>query len=170
MSKRVIGYISGFALVIALVFGVVLAQNGQSNNPQQHPGKAGKGRFGKGHRGMGMAFRQLNLTDQQKAQIKDIFQNQRASNKPLFDQLKTERQALRAASTSANFNEDAVRTAAQNLAKTRADLMVARVETMRKAYAVLTPDQQAKLKELRAERVERFKEKKAGAGSSASNS
>jgi len=164
MTKRVVGYISGFALVLALVFGVVLAQNGQNNGTQSHKG------FGRGRRGAGMMFSQLNLTDQQKSQLKDIFQSQRASAQPLRDELKTKRQALRAATTASNFNEDAVKAAAQDLASTQANLMVIRAETMRKAFAVLTPDQQAKLKELRTQRMERFKQRKAAAGSSANKS
>src|SRR5215831_11188461 len=164
MTKRVVGYTSGFALILALVFGIALAQNGQGNGTQPHKGKQG---FGRGRRGAGMMFSQLNLSDQQKSQLKDIFHSQRASAQPLRDELKTKRQALRAATTASNFNEDEVKAAAQDLASTQANLMVIRAETMRKAFAVLTPDQQAKLKDLRAQRMERFKQRKAAAGSSA---
>src|ERR1051325_3290929 len=63
-------------------------------------GKGMRGGFG-GER----LFARLNLTDDQKAKIKQARQSFKESNKPLFDHLRSKRQELRQASEGGTFNE-----------------------------------------------------------------
>ena len=53
----------------------------------------------------GAFFKQLNLTDDQKAKMKQIRENFAQTNKPLRGQLRAKRQELHQASEGATFNE-----------------------------------------------------------------
>ena len=147
MTKRLIGYIAGAVLLVSLALGFAIAQNGQDTNAQRQPGqrKGGQG-F---ERGMGGPFARLDLTDDQKAQMKAIFEAQQTNAKPLRQQLRAKEQALHAAETATDFNAQAIRAASLDLAATETELTVLRAEAMHKALAILTPEQQTKLKEMR---------------------
>lgn len=91
----------------------------------------------------------LNLTDNQKAQVKALFEAQRPAMKPLIDNLRTARATLRAAVHSSPFDASAVRTAAQNVGLAQAEITVARASLRSQITALLTPDQQSLLQKLR---------------------
>jgi len=153
MTKRLIGYIAGAALLVSIALGFAIAQTGQDGSTQQQPsqrkgGFGGPGGQGFG-RGMGMPFGMLNLTDDQKTQMKAIFDAQQTAAQPLRQQLRAKEQALHAAETATDFNAQAIRTASMDLAATETELTVLRADAMHKAMAILTPEQQAKLKEMR---------------------
>src|SRR6185295_12107379 len=92
---------------IALAASIAVAQTvttDQGTQQGQHMGRHG-GRGGhKGHDGWGGMrngggfFRQLNLTEDQKAKMKQIRESFAQSNKPLRDQVRAKRQELRQAS------------------------------------------------------------------------
>jgi Spy/CpxP family protein refolding chaperone len=153
MTKRLLGYISAVALVISIAVAGAIAQTGQDGTQQQPQKRQGRGPgMGPGFGGgMGIPFGMLNLTDDQKTQIKAIFDAQMASAKPLRDQLKVKEEALHAAETATDFNAQAVRAASQDLAATETELTVLRAQAMHAALAVLTPDQLAKLKEIQSQ-------------------
>jgi protein CpxP len=92
--------------------------------------------------------RELNLTDAQKAQAKQIEDSLRESTKPLHEQLfKLGGGPLDGFKDG--FDEAAVRSAAQARAAIQVELEVAHTRAMSQIYAILTPEQKAKLADLR---------------------
>ncbi len=89
--------------------------------------------------------RELNLTDDQKTQIKNIQDNFRDSNKSLFDQMRTLHEN-QADPLNGNFDEAAVRSAAEARAKIQIELDVAHAKMMSQILGVLTAEQKAQLK------------------------
>lgn len=114
-----------------------------------------------GHHGMAMGGRmyaRLNLTDSQRASIKQYRQQN-------FTQMKTQMHALRQARQayrSATPGTAAYETAASNLAEAAADAARARATSQAnlraQIYRVLTPAQQTQLASMQAERVARMQQ------------
>lgn len=100
--------------------------------------------------------KRLGLSEQQKAQAKAIFQANRTQAQPLMASLRTERHQLRQLIHSGSADEAAIRAQSAKVASVQADLAVQRAKTAKQLMALLTPDQQAKLKELQAQREEKF--------------
>jgi protein CpxP len=136
-------------LSLMLVAGALLmaaAAFAFSQGPQGPPRPPGEGfRGGPGPRdGLGPLGRDLNLTDDQKTQIKKINESFAASTQDLHDQLRTLHESEPDPMSGA-FNEAAVRTAAEARAKIQVELDVARARMMSQIAAVLTADQKAQL-------------------------
>jgi Spy/CpxP family protein refolding chaperone len=117
----------------------------------QHGGPhagGGHGRHG-GHFGgpLGHFTRELNLTDAQSAHIKQLTDAFHESTKALHEQLSKGEGPLEGLQDGV-FDEAAVRAAAQARAAAHVELEVAHAKLMAQVFAVLTPEQRAKLKEL----------------------
>lgn len=116
-----------------------------------HEGGHAHGRHGH-HDGMRHAFAKLNLSDAQKASIKQIASSSREQNKSQWQALRTQREAF------GKMTPDQVgyQAAASRLAQAEGDATRVRVEqraTVRaQIYAVLTPAQKAQLLTMRNER------------------
>ncbi|HKA33112.1 MAG TPA: Spy/CpxP family protein refolding chaperone [Candidatus Binatia bacterium] len=102
-------------------------------------------------------FSQLQLSDTQRSEIHDIFTNSRDTIRPLMQQLHEKQAALRQSSEGA-FDEAAVRSQAQDIASIQAQLIVARAHIRNQVLGILTDEQKARLSELRAERMQQFRE------------
>jgi periplasmic protein CpxP/Spy len=98
--------------------------------------------------------KELNLTDAQQTQIKSILQAEKTKIQPLMKQLRDNRQAADS-NVSGAFDENQARTFANQQAQTMSNLMVEKQRTRSQIYAVLTPDQRAKAKQLMQERQQR---------------
>lgn len=87
--------------------------------------------------------RELNLTDDQKSQIKQIQDSFRSSDQALFEQLRAlhEKQP----DPTAAFDEAAVRSAAEARAKIQVELEVSHAKMMSQIFSVLTPEQKSQL-------------------------
>ena len=115
-----------------------------SQGPQGPP-PGGGFRGGPGPRdGLGPIARDLNLTDDQKAQIKKITQSFEESDKALHDQLRTLHQS-EPDPMGGTFDEAAVRAAAEARAKIQIELEVSHAKMMSQIAAVLTAEQKAQL-------------------------
>ena len=118
-----------------------------SQGPQEPPGPPPGGGFrgGPGPRdGLGPLGRDLNLTEDQKAQIKKITQSFEEGDKALHDQMR----ALHGSEPdpmSGNFDEAAVRAAAEARAKIVIELEVSHAKMMSQIAAVLTAEQKTQL-------------------------
>lgn len=111
--------------------------------PQGPP--RGDFRGGPGPRdGLGPIARDLNLTDDQKAQIKKITDSFEESNKALFDQMRALHQS-EPEPGSGTFDEAAVRAAAEARARIQVELDVAHAKMMSQVTGVLTAEQKAQL-------------------------
>jgi protein CpxP len=139
------------AFALALVAGLTLTaavfarQEGHHGGP--HPGGPGGP-----HGGGGMVehlTRALNLTDAQKAQVKQIEDSLRESTKPLQEQLDKAGGGGPLDALKDGFDEASVRSAAQARAAVHVELEVAHARAMSQVYALLTAEQKAKLAELR---------------------
>jgi len=145
------------ALALALSVGagaLVLAQVGPGGpggpyGPGFGPG-FGPGRMG-GPGAMMMPMRQLGLTDAQREQVKGIMQSHRDEAKAIGERLGPARKALQDAITQAPVNEGLIRQRAAELAAVEADAAVARARLHAEVFAILTPEQQKKATELRAQ-------------------
>ena len=127
---------------------------GRGNKEGQGWGGERGGRMG------GMMFRDLNLTDDQKAKMKAIGQSFRESTKSLHEQLSAKRQELRQASEGGTFNEALATQKLQESAGLQAKLMGEQFKMRQAMLAVLTPEQKTQLEQKRAE----FKAKRANHG------
>jgi len=120
---------------------------------------------GQGHHGRhGDAFgwrldriaRQLDLTDGQRTRIREIFQQHRDDGLgTAAQQARAAQRALRSLIHDPSAEEAAIRDAATRASQAEADLAVERHKAFVEAFAVLTPEQQEKAKDLRAKAAQR---------------
>ena len=143
---------------IALAASIAVAQSvatdqdkGQGSRPEWH----GRGRGEhKNHSWEGMRggfFKQLNLTEDQKAKIKQIRESFAANDKPLREQLRAKRQELRQASEGGTFNEALATQKLTEMAGLEAKLMGERFKLHQETLSVLTAEQKAQLEQSKAQ-------------------
>lgn len=118
----------------------VVFSHGHQGRPQGRDWRGGPER----HDGLGPMARDLNLTDDQKAQIKKITDSFEESNKALHDQMRTLHESA-PNPMSGTFDEAAVRAAAEARAKVQIELEVAHAKMMSQIATVLTAEQKAQL-------------------------
>jgi periplasmic protein CpxP/Spy len=118
-------------------------------------GGPGRGRGGPGGPLGGLPLRELNLTDAQREQVRAIVEPREAETRAIGERATAARQALHAATTSASFDEGLVRARAAELAAVEADLAVSRARIYADVFQMLTPEQQAKAKEISGSRPPR---------------
>lgn len=91
----------------------------------------------------------LNLTDNQKKEMFSIRLDERAKIKPLFQSLKAGREQLGALVRGGKFDEAKVQTIAKSQAAVIAQIIVEKTRMRSRMFAVLTPEQRAKLDKMR---------------------
>jgi periplasmic protein CpxP/Spy len=165
-----IASLSAFALAapIALAQSSGTNQDGQQVTRGESHGKGwregkgrgdGKGWGDRGGRG-GRMLQGLNLTDDQKARMKQISQSFRERTQSLHQELRAKRQELRQASEGGTFNEALATQKLTESAGLKAKLMGEQFKMHQEMLAVLTSEQKAQLDQKRAE----FKAKRAERG------
>ena len=148
---------------IALAASIAVAQSVTTGQGTQQ-GTRTRGAWGehKGHGWGGMRrgefFGQLNLTEDQKAKIKQIHENFATQNKPLRDQLHAKRQELRQASEGGTFNEALATQKLTEMASLEAKLMGEQFKVHQEMLSVLTTEQKAQLEQSKAQ----FKARRGG--------
>ena len=148
------------AMLVTLVGGGVAALHAQGLDLRGR-GTHVRGRGGPGGRGFaaGFALGQLNLSDAQKQQVRDIAQRHRQQTQPLVKRLQQAREAQLASIEAVPVNESLVRSTAEDLAAVQADMAVERARLHSDIFGVLTAEQQEKASELRAQAQARAKER-----------
>ena len=149
MSLHKKAIIAGLVFAIGSFGAVVVAQQPQVNNPAvttQSPRARMARRMMRRRAGMRKfrALRQLNLTDQQKQQARTIIQTNRHSNQAQREELRQLMQQRRAGTLDA--------TGEARAKELRGELRVKRESAHTQLAAILTPEQRAKLEEMRKER------------------
>jgi Spy/CpxP family protein refolding chaperone len=96
---------------------------------------------------------QVDLTDAQQSEIKAIIETSRTDTENVRKQLLDSRKAMRNLVTGSDYNIEKVRELADQQATLRAELTVARIDTMHRTLQVLTDEQQAKVAKLREQRM-----------------
>jgi Spy/CpxP family protein refolding chaperone len=106
----------------------------------------------------GRLFETLQLTNEQRAAIDELFAAKRENARSLHQRFQEQRELLRNAAQAQPFDEATVRFQAQELANLQAEMMVRRAALMSQVSSVLTSEQKAKLQELREQRKAHFQE------------
>lgn len=147
-------------IVVGLIAGGAAVTVANAQQRGQRKG-AMAGRMEMGRRGplaaMRLGLAQLGLTEQQKAQVKEILQSQKEPFKAIQTQIAPARRALADAIESGE--EAAIRDAAAKLATSQADAAVLAAKVRSKVLGVLTPEQKQKAQELKGrarQRVEKL--------------
>lgn len=127
--------------------------DGFQGGPPPAPGRRGPG--GPGMPGgpggprqfgpFGPFGRELNLTDDQRAQIEKIQQSFQQGNQALHEQMRTLVEGQGDPLSSGQFNEAAVRSAAEARAKVQVEMEVSHARMMSQMFGVLTDAQRAQL-------------------------
>jgi periplasmic protein CpxP/Spy len=120
-------------------------------------GPGGHGGPGGPRDGMG-PLRDLNLSDEQKAQVEKIRASFEESTKALREQLRTLHDSQADPFAGAAFDEAAVRAAAETRAKVEVELEVAHARMASQIFALLTNEQKAQLNERRQQFEQRRQE------------
>lgn len=103
------------------------------------------------HHGGFEAYSKLNLTDAQKASIKQIIQNARAQNKPQRDALRQQREAFNAMTPNSAGYQAAAASLAQAEGAARAAHVQQRAAIQAQIYSLLTATQQAQFVQIKAQ-------------------
>ena len=125
------------------------------------PGMRGPGGPGFGP-GFGQGFRELDLSDDQKAQIKRINDSHRDQFRQAGEKIGAARQAMQALLGTDSIDESAIRATSAEVAAAEADAMILNAKVRQESLQVLTSEQLAKLKELRTAREGQMKPRRPG--------
>jgi Spy/CpxP family protein refolding chaperone len=143
--------IASLSAVVLAIGSIAVAQSVKSGNGQGPRGAWHGEGMRRGGFGADRIVSRLNLTDDQKAKIKQIRESFATTNKPLLDQLKAKRQELRQASEGGTFNEALATQKLTEMAGLQAKLMGARFQLRQQMLSVLTPEQKAQLDQMKAQ-------------------
>ncbi len=149
------------AMVVSASFVMAQSTDDQSVNKRGHRGArefSGK----RGGPGMsGRMFRNLDLTEEQQAKLKQIRESHSESTMALRQQIRTQMQALHQADQGATFDEALVREKLAQVAPLRAKLMAEEFKIRQEMLSILTPEQKTKLEQSREEFKAKRGERKA---------
>ena len=141
---------------IALAAGAALLVAAVSVSAHAQKRAGGPHDFGFGPR----AFAELNLSETQRDQIRDVRQRHDADLTQARDRMRKAREAHHAAVEALPVDEARIRATSQALAEAQTEMSVLRARVHGEVWALLTPEQQTKAQELRQQRQERMKERR----------
>jgi protein CpxP len=150
--RSTIALTAGAALIVAALGSAALAQGPEGRRGGRGFGFGGPGRAG-------FPLRQLDLTDAQEQQVREVMQRHREDMQAAGKRLHEAHEAQRAAVETVPFNESTIRSTSQALATAQTDMALLRARIHTDVWNLLTPEQQAKAKELKANREARMKER-----------
>jgi periplasmic protein CpxP/Spy len=166
MRRRLAGVVGAAALAVVATTAYV---HGQAQDaPGAPPPHARRGPGGPGgpfgFRGPGgpggfgapmLLLRQLDLTEDQRTQVRQVMDSHRDELKAVGERLTAAHKVQNDAITATQFDESAVRAATADLAAVLGDAAVLHAKVHSEVFALLTPEQQAKAAELKAAREAR---------------
>jgi protein CpxP len=97
----------------------------------------------------------LDLTPEQREQIKAVRAAEQDKVAPLKEQLRKGREELRVVAEQQPFDEAAVRTLAAGQAEIRTEMIVSHARVRNQIHALLTPEQREKAEQMRSSMKER---------------
>jgi Spy/CpxP family protein refolding chaperone len=119
---------------------------------------------------LGRLVERLDLTEEQRAEVHALMEEHHESFQDEIEQLHTARLALMEQSTASEFDEMAIRAAAEEVATIEVELQVARAQLLQQVLQLLTPEQQEEARRMldaHRERLQiRMQERKEGVQSS----
>ena len=109
-------------------------------------GPGGRGMRGPGEpMGFGPGFRELDLTDDQKAQLKQITESHSAEFKAVRDKSRAAHDGMQELLTAETINEAAIRAKSAEIAAAEADMLILQAKIRKESMQVLTSEQLAKV-------------------------
>jgi Spy/CpxP family protein refolding chaperone len=125
----------------------------------------GGGRGSGGHRGAraggpGLPLGALNLTEQQRQQVRDIQGRSRDETRQLQERLRTARLAQQQAIEAAPLDESRIRAASQDVAEAETELTVQRAKLRADVFEILTPAQREQATKAASDRRARTVERR----------
>ena len=145
---------TGVALVALLATSVAFAQGPRGGG---FGGRAG-GPLGRG--GAGLALNELNLTDAQREQVREIRERSREQTQALVRRLGEAADKQRQAIETLPVNETLITSATQDMTQVQVEVAIQEARLNGEIWSVLTPEQQAQATKLRAERKARMEERR----------
>ena len=139
----------GLALIVA---GTVAVSQTVKRTHWEHDGMFGGP-------GLGFLAHRLDLTEEQRAQAKEILTKEKPTIQPLLQQLALTRHQLRQSAERGIFDEAQVRAIAGQQGKTLTELTVQKARIEAELVKILTPEQKTKLTQMmdrREQRMQRF--------------
>ena len=148
-----------FRSTIAVTAGAALlaAGLGTAALAQDQGGRRGGRGFGPGGGRGGFPLAQLELTDAQREQVRTVMQRHRDDMETVGKRLHEAHEAQRAAVETVPVNEALIRSTSQALGTAQTDMALLQARIHSDIWGLLTPDQQTKAKELKAQRDARAK-------------
>jgi protein CpxP len=145
---------------LAVLLGTALAQSQSSDTAPATP--PARPAHAYGHGGMhgpmmGFWAKRLNLSDEQRAQMKTVLQKERPTMKPLFQQSHQIELQMRQFAEG-TYDEAKVRTLATQKAQVEAELDVQKARIHNELFQILTPEQQSKMKQMEANHEARMQQ------------
>ena len=157
-KKMKMSLVAALVAVATAGVGIGLAQDAaqppqrrEGQGPRGGPGMGGPMR-GPGGPGFGMEFRGLDLSEDQRGQLRKIRESHESEFKAVGEKMRAAREGMRALIEADAINEAAIRAKSTEVAAAEADFAILNAKVRAEAMQILTSEQQQKLKELRAQR------------------
>lgn len=156
--------VTGCAAGLALIVGATAALGAREQGPGGFRPGGGFGRRGPGGPGPGgpgglvPGLRELDLTEAQREQVKAVMESHKAEFEAQAQKLGPAHQALGEVITAETLDETAIRQRAAELATVEADGAVLQAKVHAQVWVLLTPEQQQKARDLKAQRAQRRSE------------
>jgi protein CpxP len=144
----------GVALVALLATSVAYAQEPPGG------GFGGRGGRGFGPGGPGLVLNELNLTDAQREQVREIRGRYREQIQTLSRRLGDLTAKQRQAIETVPVNETLITSATQDMTQAEVEVAIQEARINADIWSVLTPEQQAKATKLRAERKAQMEQRR----------
>src|SRR5690606_18588829 len=153
MKKAIIGILAIAVLAMGGLLVFAQSSEGVADGGAKKMDRKGRHHFGK-RGGHGFMFRGIDLTDEQKAQMKTIREANRTQTAPLREAMKANRQKMREATANGMFDEATVTMLANEQAAVMAKMTVERERVRSHLFGILTAEQKAKMAEMKAKFAE----------------
>ena len=144
-----------FAAALVAIVSLGLGSLAAAQPGRRGPGGPGGPGFGGPGGGPFPMLRGLDLTDAQHEQVKAVLDQNKEEMQAIGQRLGQARKAHEDAIESVPMDEGLIRSTANALAGVEADASVQRSKVYNSIYQILTPEQQEKLKTIKAEREKR---------------
>jgi Spy/CpxP family protein refolding chaperone len=143
---------------LAVMLGAAIANSQTADTTPPPPSAHGPRMFGMDHHMIHFYVKALGITDEQQTQMKATLHQERATMKPLMQQMHQLDQQLKPY-VQGTYDAAKVQALVSAQAQTLVQLKVEQARIHSELYQMLTPDQQGKLKEIQAEHQARMQQR-----------
>ena len=140
--------------LVALTVAAMFAAGADAQGIRPRGGRPGMGPGGQRGAEAQQFFRDLDLTEVQKSEMRSLRERSREESQPILQQLRELQKERRQLIQSNTFNEDAARSLVNRESELRSALSLNRTANQHAVYNLLTPEQKAKLADRAARAAE----------------